>query len=233
MDEIILDDGITVEDDAEVSGITENVNPETATDVETPADTVEVEPKVEKEEIDYEKRYADSTREFQRLQIKLKEGEALTARERQRAEDLQRERDDAFERLKAEQPETFDTLTIKKQLDSTTQQLAELKEKAQIDDFIAEEPLAKQHREALKNFGRAFPGKSLGDIWNENFKDIAEAQVALKEGKKSRTVASQPAKGGATAEPGKKTIGGYSEEEFNKLPVMKRRDILTKAGIQF
>ena len=227
-------ESIVLEEEVD-EGITSTINPETATDEETPEEEVveEKEKPVEEDAIDYKQRYSDSTREFQKLQQKLKEGEALSTLERQKAESYQRERDDALARLQAEQPETFDTLTMKKQLDTTVQQLAELKEKAQLDDFIADQPLAKSHREALKNFGRAFPDKSLDSIWGENFKDIVEARQEIQEKKKTRTAASQPDRGGATAEPGKKTIGGYSEDEFNKLPVMKRREILDKAGIQF
>lgn len=204
---------------------------------EKPEDGDEPKPKEDLDEdgnpIDWKQRYGDSTREFQKLQVKLKEGEGLTAQERQRAAQLQTERDEALEKLKAEKPEVYDNHTLKKQLDSTSLQLAEMKEKGILDDFIADEPLAKPFRDALRAHARAFPNKSIQDIWNESFKEIAAAKKETATKADEVRKKSQPDRGsGATREPGQKMIGGYTEAEFNKLSVNKRRELMVKAGIK-
>lgn len=225
---------IAIEDDSQLEepGITSNINLEEtqATDKETPKEKEE--PKEMNWEDDqniYKKRFGDSTREVNEVLLpKIKEAEGLTAQEKARADKLQQERDEALGRLKDEMPETYDNLTLKKTLDENTRQLAELKEKAMLDDFVSAEPIAKDYREALKAHARAFPQKPLADIWNISFKDVAEARKAEVEAKSTRKKESQPDKGGSTRELGESTIGGYTEEEFNKLPLAKRGEILDK-----
>lgn len=224
-----------MEDEPETPGITSDVDPTGETDVETPEADSEPEEEAEpKDTTDWKQRYSESTKEFQKLNAKLKEYEGLTAQERNKAEKLQEERDSLMKRLKDEQPETYDAITLKSALDSNSRELAELKEKVQLDDFISDEPLAKPYREALKAHARAFPKKSMQDIWNDSFKDIAEAKKEIAETKTARKKESQPdkGKGTSTAEPGKETIAGMPVEDFNKLSVEKRRELLIKANIQ-
>jgi len=216
-------------------GPTSDVNPEMETHEEKPEteEEVKAEEKKETEEIiDYQERYAESTREFQKLHAQMKENEALTEQQRSRVTQLETERDEALSRLKEEHPEAYDNATLHKAVTDSNRQLAELKEKVELDSFITENPIAKEYREALKQHARAFPNKSLADIWETGFKTVAETTAKAQETKAANQKVTQPEKGKVTPELGTKMISGYTEAEFNKLPVSKRREILIENGVE-
>lgn len=227
-EEIVLDDG------AETPAITSDVDP---ANPETDDETPEGEEPVKKEEaapaapaVDwdseenpYKKRHGDSQREVQEnLLPKIKSAEAQIAA-------LLKERDEAMTRLKDEKPEAYDNLTLQRSVEAANRQLAELKERVELDSFIAATPDASPFRAALQQQARAFPSKSLSEIWEgSGFKDVAAARAAAAVAKTEQRKETKPEKGKVTPEPGKATIGGYTEEEFNKLSVAKRGEILAK-----
>ncbi len=188
----------------------------------------------ESEDNPYKKRFAGSTKEFEEFyKPKFKELEGLTAQEKARAEELQKTNEELLAKLKDEKPDTYDNVTLQKTLEKNSRELAEMKEKALLDDFISDTPEAKAYREALKSHARAFPTKPIADIWNESFKEIATAKKENAAKETTRQKESQPDKGdgGTTTDPSEAKIAGYTQKEFDALPVSKRREILVKNGI--
>lgn len=183
----------------------------------------EQEPDWESDQNPYKKRFGDSQREVNdNLLPKIKSIPTLESK----ITELE-------EALKSNNPEKYDNLKIQSELAETRQQLAEILEKSALDDFISENPLAKSYRDRLKTLGRAFPTKSLDDLWSENFKDIAEVKAENKDKitDKKKKSQSDKGKGSPTKELSGQTIAGMPVEEFNKLSVAKRRELLDKHNI--
>lgn len=239
-----IDGDIHLQDDADLdeSGPTSTVNPdEPQGEEETdPEETPEDKSESGSDDFDWEsddnpfkKRYSDSAKEVQETllpKIKTLEAEKLT--ESQKAAKLQADLDEAMSKLREEQPEAYDNLTLRKQAETNARELAELKEEQKLDRFTAKTPDAEAYREALRSHSRANPNKSLDEIWNDSFKDVVEAKKVLAQDKDKNLKGTKPHKGsGPTRELGKTTIAGYSEEEFNKLPWETRREHLIKQGI--
>ena len=178
----------------------------------------------ESDENPYKKRYGDSTREIQ---------ENLLPKTKQ-VDKLLEENAALLEKLKAEKPEVFDNVALQKQLKDNTEKLALIQEKSMLDEFVADNPLAKPFRSKLQSLARAFPDKSIADLYNENYKDVAEAKKEDGDKDLQKKRDGQGDKGkGATKEPTDGKIGGYSLDEFNKLPVAKRRQIALENGLKF
>lgn len=223
-------------DDSEVVGITSDVNlsddkSDEELDDENPKKEA-TKPDWEADDNPYKIRYGESTREFQRLSKELQDSHGTSLKDKADRERLESELATLGAKLKEEKPEAYDNLAMKKALDGTARQLAELKEAQELDGFTSSEPLAKSYREALKSHARANPNLSLQDIWNRDFKEVAETKAQIEKDKATRKTKSRTddGKGSSTADPTDKRIGGYTEAEFNKLPVAKRREVLIKLG---
>lgn len=169
---------------------------------------------------------------------------------------LTKERDDAVGKIaqlekdmadlraiaEGKNPEGLKAADVQAQLTQTSQELALLKESASLDAFEKGEPLATGAlRESLKSLARANPKESLKDLWDANLKAGAEAAAAKKKAddearKKGQgdqgkgTSTREPASGGNTVS-GTKGDTGLSLEEFNALPVVKRKALMEKYGI--
>lgn len=234
-DEIKLDEFEGQEE--KVDGQTSNINLDEKSDEEIDeeeADTKKAEIDWESDDNPYKVKYGASSKEVNEVLLpKIKTFEGLTAAEQAKAEKLAQDLEEAMTKLKAEKPETYDNLTLHKSVTTLTQQLAEMKEKSEMNEFIADTPDAKPFREALKAHARAFPSKPLVEIWNENFKEVAEARKGSDDADKKKKKESAPdkGKGGATKEHDKPMTAGMTTEEFNKLPVAKRKELLIKAGV--
>lgn len=187
----------------------------------------------EGKDIDYKDKFANSTRENQRI---LEENNTLqSARKGDGAtiERLNKEMEDLRKIAEGSNPEGLEKFDLKKSADDNARQLAELKLENEIDRFVSKTPGADERREALKNLAKVFPTKSLADIWGENFKGVGDAVAKAKEDKTTSQKKTQPEKGKGTStkEPGGETIAGMPVAEFNKLSVSERRSALIKAGI--
>lgn len=230
---------IVLEDDPETAGPTSNVNLNPDEDEEID----EEKPETEEEEVDwesdenpYKQKYSASSKEVnENLLPKIKGFEDTSKKDQSRIEELQNEIQVLSNKLKEEKPEAFDNHNLKKQLDTTSQKLAELLEKSFLDEFIGSVPLAKDYREALRSQARANPTVSLEQIWNSFFKEGAEAKAKLAEAQKGKQKKSKPetGEGSSTTEPSQNKVFGspYTQAEFDKLPVKKRREYLIKAGV--
>lgn len=165
-------------------------------------------------------------------------------RDAERAKVAKLEQDMADLRAIAEgkNPEGVKAADLQAQLKETSETLALLKEKGQLDDFEKANPLATGAlRESLKNLARANPTADLQKLWDDNLK--AGAEAADKQRKDAdearRKGASDQGKGTSTREHGsngdtlKGTKGdtGLTLAEFNALPVAKRGELIKRYGL--
>lgn len=139
-------------------------------------------------------------------------------------------------------PEGLKAHEIQAKFAETSEKLALLTEKSTLDDFERSTPLATGTvRDSLKALARANPTASLQKLYDENLKAGAEAAEAKRKadiearkkgaGDKGKgTSTREPASGGNTVS-GTKGDTGLSLEEFNALPVLKRKTLIDKYGI--
>lgn len=169
---------------------------------------------------------------------------AESERDAERAKVAKLEKD--YEELKAiaegKNPEGVQAHEAQTKLKEMSETLALLTEKGHLDDFERTNPLATGDlRESLKNLARANPSKSLQELWDSTLKAGAEAAAAKRKAdddarKKAAgdqgkgTSTREPASGGNTVS-GTKGDTGLSLEEFNALPVVKRKALMEKYGI--
>ena len=156
----------------------------------------------------------------------------------------QLEKDIADLRLVAEgkNPEGLKAADAQAQLATMGQELALLKEGQALDAFEKSTPLATgKVRESLKALARANPKDSLQTLWDNHLKAGAEATAAADKAKKDAlkkgagdkgkgTSTREPAGGGNTVQ-GTRGDTGLTLEEFNALPVAKRKGLIDKYGI--
>lgn len=132
-------------------------------------------------------------------------------------------------------PEGLSLLDLQKNLESTTKSLALEKEERLLDQFVGSVKVegASSYKEALRALARSQPSVPLQTLWDSNLKAGAEAAAAKTKARKTSTTrgASEQGKGTSTREQAKNTVGntGLALEEFNALPVAKRRELLAKS----
>lgn len=154
------------------------------------------------------------------------------------------EKDIADLRLIAEgkNPEGLKAADAQAQLATMGQELALLKEGQALDSFEKSVPLATgKVRESLKALARANPKESLQKLYEDHLKAGAEATAAAEKARKDalKKGAGDKGKGTSTREPagggntvsGTKGDTGLTLEEFNALPVAKRKGLIEKYGI--
>lgn len=183
----------------------------------------------EKPEVDYKEKFGASTKEAQRLatENKLLQGEAEKSQGRYST--LEAEKADMEKRFAEEDPEKYDSIRTKKEISDLKQKMLLQEEKGAVDDYLESNPKAAAHKDSLKRLGRAFPGKSYEDLWNENFKPfVGEGDESVEE--KQAKKKSQPEKGDGTMS---EMAGGKTLADFNKLSLEKRKAILAKNGGKF
>lgn len=182
---------------------------------------------------DLSKRYEHSSAEGIRLSKEIQTFKESEIAGRARLATLEKELQELQEVAKGSNPQGYDAVQMRRKYDDISSQLAAMKEGQELDRFVASDPTAAKHRDALRDLGRAFPGRSYGDLWSTHFAAVIEAEKVLAEGKKARgEAAPDSGKGTSTGEPsGEGKIGGYSQDAFNKLPLAKRREVLLKNGI--
>ncbi len=181
---------------------------------------------------DWKTKFSDSSRGAQAL---LDEKKSLaTAIEQSKAEidRLTKEIDTIRKVAEGDNPEGLKLHDLQTTLAKNANELALLKEESLLDKFVGSNPLASDKKEALRSLARAMPEKSLTELWDSHLKAGAEAQAkVIKEKKDSQKKgAGDQGKGTSMRETAGETIGGLPLEEFNNLPVNKRREILVKEG---
>lgn len=135
-------------------------------------------------------------------------------------------------------PEGLSIADLNAKLKTTSDELVVIKENGQLDTFLAGTKVdgATNFKEALRALSRANPSTPLDKLWGDNLKAGAEAAAAAIAAKRKTTKegASDSGRGSSSREHAK-TGGvagtGMSPEEFRKLPLAKRKDILQKAGM--
>lgn len=185
------------------------------------------------EQTDWKSRYDESSREAHRLLSETKVLKEQQIADRARLATLEKEMRELDEVAKSVNPQNYDANLMRKQYDKLASDLASIKEEQELDRFLTTVPIAGKYRESLRDLGRAFPGKGYSEIWNTHFFAIAEAEKVLAETKKTREEAGgERGKGTSTGELSSTSkIGGYTIEQFNKLTLAKRREVLLKEGI--
>lgn len=183
---------------------------------------------VKEPEVDYKVKFSESAREAQRLYEETKTLKQEKAEALQRAEAERKEREELLARLKDENPEAFDALSIKKNLSELQREVLTQKEEREVNDYLSKNPQAVAHKEALKRLGRAEPKKSYDELWSENFAPVMESGRKLAEQEYKSTRAKQPetGKGSISKDP----ASAFDVDEFNKLTLAQRKEILKKQG---
>ncbi len=199
--------------------------PETETPTnETEAEETGGEAIPQKKEIDYETKFSESSREAQKL---------LEEKKRLRAElddkirinrELVEERKKFEEEMASANPEQYDALKMKKSIEELERAVVLEKEERELTQFVASNPEAAKHKEALRKLGR-YEKKPYTELWSENFKDIYGEVAAEKSkaGKKARQ--SETGKGSAS-----QMEGGFNLGDFNKLSLIQQKEYLKKQG---
>lgn len=201
--------------------------PET-TEEGTAGDTPTPEPTVDK--IDYEHKFSESSKEAQRLLQVNREIEEARIEDKVTIQQLQKENEEILNRLKDDNPESFNAYEQKQFAEKQSLELAKLREDMDLRDFISSTPEAVDYEATLRNMRRAFPDKSFTEIFEENFSSVVQAKKELEATTSTarKTTAPETGEGTSTRNPSGDTIGGYPVAEFNKLPTAKRRSILAK-----
>jgi len=176
-------------------------------------------------EIDYKTKFSASTREAQRLAAELKLAEARIAEKEAAASVLAKEKEEMERRFADQNPEAYDQIKTSKEMATIKEKLLLQEERIALEDFTKGNPEAVEHKDALKKLGRAFPGKTYEDIWNETFAPFYEKQEVKAAEDKEKSM----------PETGAGSVSEVSEDltlaEINKLPLAKRKAYFKKAGI--
>lgn len=180
-------------------------------------------------EIDYKQKFADSTREAQRLSTENKILQGEVEKGQGRYSTLETEKADMEKKFADDSPEVYDSIKTKKELGELREKILLQEEKGAVGDYIESNPKAAAHKESLKRLGRAFPNKTYEDLWNENFKPFVDDTVGSAEEIKAKKK-SQPEKGDSTIS---EMVGGMTSADFRKLPLAKRKAALMKQGGNF
>lgn len=185
----------------------------------------------------YRDKFANSTKGAQELLEKNKtllEGDGLS---KGQIATLTKEIEDLRKLAEGKNPEGLKLSDVNANLTRTTNELALLKETAELDNFEKANPLASSRRDALRSLARANPKESLQKLWDDNLKSGAEAQAKQKkdDDEARKKNGGEKGKGTGTREISGDTIitekgydTGMTLAEFNKLPVGKRAELLKK-----
>lgn len=183
---------------------------------------------------DYAEKFRASSRESLRLldeNRKLMEREAAISAKLSAIETEKRELE---ELAKGNNPEGYDSLKLRRHIEGLNSEMAQMKERLELDGFVGSVPEAGAYRDTLRDLGRAYPGKSYRDIWETSLKPVAEASAAAKAEKaERRTAAPDMGNGSPTGEPSAETICGMSLEKFNKLPLERRKELFRRNNIHY
>lgn len=178
----------------------------------------------------YRDKFANSTTGAQKLLDDIKTITSERDLSKTEITKLTKDIEDLRKIAEGDNPEGLKLHDLQATLAGTTNELALIKENSQLDAFEKKVPLATNKREALRNLARANPKVELQKLWDENLKAGVEAEESrrIEDEKKRKEGAGDQGRGTSMRETAGETIGGMPVEEFNKLPVNKRREILAK-----
>ena len=203
-------------------------NPEGETDEETPTGELEGEGteggEPASEEEDYKKKFSESTRENQRILEENKVLKVESEKTKVRLDELEKQEWERVKLLEEENPDAAKIYKLEKSIDDLKKSILLDKEEKEVLAFIGSEPRAEAAKEGLKRLMRVNPTKSPKELWEENFLPAIDAFVKSKAGKKAGKP--ETGKGSMSGEPITE-LG----EEFNKLPLEKRRAYFKKRGL--
>lgn len=115
-------------------------------------------------------------------------------------------------------PEALDGVKLKKTLASTQQQVAQLAETVELNDFVRTNPEAGQFQSQLARLKKAFPEKSFHELYQETFEPI-KARMKPK-------VSAETGRGSSTT----MKTAGISVDDFKRLSPDKQSEYLKKLG---
>lgn len=140
---------------------------------------------------------------------------------------LKTERQELEEKLRDEKPETFEAMTIRRELDQLKGKILSQESQVQLDAYFKGNVEAEKYRDALVGLQKANPDKSLGQLYDQYFRPTEEAiKKATKESKARATQVETGAD--ATAD---EPVTGELPEDFNEWSLEKRKSYLMKKGI--
>ncbi len=176
----------------------------------------------QEEEIDYKIKFSESSREAQRLLSEKKQADTLLVQREQALAEKESELEEMRNALNSDNPDAGELLNLKKSVASLQKDILLEKEEKLVNEFIGKEPLAAKAKEALKDYGRVYPNKSLNEIWETYFKPLVEqGKTIVKTSPKTET-----GKGSSSPEP----TGGINDN-FNKLSLEDRKKHFKKLGL--
>ena len=177
-------------------------------------------------EVDYQKKFSESSREALRLLEKNKESEQVIAQERAERTRVETELAELNKALESTDPDAFNYKKLEKSVIDMQRQVAEGRENQQLEEFTKNRPEAKSVAEALRKLGRAEPTKSYTQLWDENFQPLIEKGTDAKTAETKRKTAPETGKGTPSGD----LTQDVSDLEFNKLSLAERKAILKKKG---
>ena len=154
---------------------------------------------------------------------RLDEVIAQREEERKKREELERklrEKEVELEDIKQLSGEdVVEALEVKKEIKALKSHIANLQQKAELNEFLFSNPSAKKYADILTKFKAAEPHKSFQQIYKEVFEPLEATQ-----------------KKKAKAETGRGSMtesfeGGMTPEKFRKLSLEQKREYLKKLGL--
>ena len=196
----------------------EVINEETLTDDSAGTETEQNETSA-KEAIDYAVKFAESSKEAQRLFRENQSLQANLAATQAEAERLKEA--DQLEALREVDPEAYRSAKTELSIKEMQEMLVTEREERLVSDFITKTPEASAQREALK--------KSFGEIWSEYFKPAIDhaGKTAEQRAKTQRQTQEETGKGSASGD----LTGDMLSPAFNKLSLEKRKEAFKKMGL--
>lgn len=187
---------------------------------------------------EWKKKFSDSASGVQKLLDEINILKTNSDQSQAKEEELNKKIEELTKLAEGKNPEGLKASELQTQLSKLTQDHALLKEDKELDSFEKTVPLASTKREALKALARANPKEKLQKLWDDYLKAGAEAEaIALKKkkddlkkgaGDKGNGTSTREMATGQTVVTDSGHDTGYSLEDFNKLPVAKRKELLAK-----
>jgi hypothetical protein len=180
--------------------------------------------------IDYEAKFAASTRENQRIMAENQRLQADIEEARATQQQLEKDLKSYYESLREDNPQAFDLNQVKQSLNDIQKRIAVREEAEDLSAYLQGNPEAGEHREALKALGRSLPKSSYQEIWGKYFQPLIEKgeEAQAKNLQIKKQTQPETGKGAITEEP----TGELSMAEFNKLTLEQQKAYLKKSGVK-
>lgn len=180
------------------------------------------------EDVDYKTKFSESTRENQRILENQKKLEQENVSLKESNVKLEAERKELFDAINADNPNAAIINSLRQKVEATERQVADREFERDLKDFVKENPSAGAVADAIRKLAKV-ENKSPKEIYDANFKPIEERASKAKAEKISQQKADQPetGKGSITKDPSTSALG----DDFNKLPLEKRREAFKKMGL--